>query len=195
MYCQFDGPSIRSVHKPSTSTPANVEQPRIVPIANSSALILLDFFGCYREIDRPSNSWPLIHRPGYPTPIRATRSARIARLRCGTFAGLISALFCKVLKVQRTSGGISIIKNNKLAFSFRFRNAWVSVNFIFDEYFLPRSAKNTHFGYGAGTGRNYLIALSYVKVPAVEIVISNDRCPERIGISDESRPNWNRSTS
>lgn len=44
-----------------------------------------------------------------------------------------------------------------------------AVNFVFDECFFPRSAKNTHFGYGAGTGRSYLIAPSYVKIPTVEI--------------------------
>lgn len=44
-----------------------------------------------------------------------------------------------------------------------------AVNFVFDEYFFPRSAKNTHIGYGAGTGRSYLIAPSYVKIPTVEI--------------------------
>lgn len=44
-----------------------------------------------------------------------------------------------------------------------------AVNFVFDEHFFPRSAKNTHFGYGAGTGRRYLIAPSYVKIPTVEI--------------------------
>jgi hypothetical protein len=40
---------------------------------------------------------------------------------------------------------------------------------MFDECFFPRSAKNTHIGYGAGTGRSYLIAPSYVKIPGVEI--------------------------
>jgi hypothetical protein len=44
-----------------------------------------------------------------------------------------------------------------------------AVNFVFDERFFPRSAKNTQFGYGAGTGRTYLIAPSYVKVPTVEV--------------------------
>ncbi len=44
-----------------------------------------------------------------------------------------------------------------------------AVNFAFDERFFPRSAKNTHFGYGAGTGRSYVIAPSYVKIPTVEI--------------------------
>ncbi len=44
-----------------------------------------------------------------------------------------------------------------------------TVNFAFDEHFFPRSAKNTHFGYGAGTRRPYLIAPSYVKIPTVEI--------------------------
>ena len=44
-----------------------------------------------------------------------------------------------------------------------------AVNFVFDECFFPRSAQNTHFGYGAGTGRSYLIAPSYVKIPTVEV--------------------------
>lgn len=44
-----------------------------------------------------------------------------------------------------------------------------SVNFVFDEWFFPRSAKNKHFGYGLGVGEGYLIAPSYVKVPTVEI--------------------------
>lgn len=44
-----------------------------------------------------------------------------------------------------------------------------AVNFAFDECFFPRSAKNTHFGYGAGTGKTYLIAPSYVKIPTVEM--------------------------
>lgn len=45
-----------------------------------------------------------------------------------------------------------------------------AVNFAFDERFFPRSAKNTHYGYGAGTGRTYLIAPSYVKIPTVEMI-------------------------
>lgn len=44
-----------------------------------------------------------------------------------------------------------------------------SVNFDFDEKYFPHSAKNTHFGFGAGIGRSYLIAPSYVKLPTVEI--------------------------
>lgn len=44
-----------------------------------------------------------------------------------------------------------------------------SVDFAFDEWFFPNSAKNTHFGYGAGTGKTYLIAPSYVKIPTVEM--------------------------
>lgn len=44
-----------------------------------------------------------------------------------------------------------------------------AVNFDFDERFFPRSAKNTHFGFGAGTGSSYVIAPSYVKIPTVEI--------------------------
>jgi hypothetical protein len=44
-----------------------------------------------------------------------------------------------------------------------------AVNFVFDECFFPRSAKNTHIGYGAGTGRSYVIAPSYMKIPTVEI--------------------------
>jgi hypothetical protein len=44
-----------------------------------------------------------------------------------------------------------------------------SVTFVFDEWYFPKSAKNTHFGYGLGRGETYLIAPSYVKVPTVEI--------------------------
>jgi hypothetical protein len=44
-----------------------------------------------------------------------------------------------------------------------------SINFVFDEWYFPKSAKNTHFGYGLGKGETYLIAPSYVKVPTVEI--------------------------
>lgn len=44
-----------------------------------------------------------------------------------------------------------------------------AVNFVFDEHFFPRSARNAHFGYGAGTGSPYLIAPSYVKIPTVEM--------------------------
>lgn len=44
-----------------------------------------------------------------------------------------------------------------------------AVNFVFDECFFPRSAQNTHFGHGAGIGRSYLIAPSYVKIPTVEV--------------------------
>ena len=44
-----------------------------------------------------------------------------------------------------------------------------SVGFVFSECFFPRSAKNTHFGFGAGTGKSYLIAPSYVKIPTVQI--------------------------
>ncbi len=44
-----------------------------------------------------------------------------------------------------------------------------SVNFVFDELYFPRSAKNTHFDYGAGLGKKYLIAPSYVKLPTVEM--------------------------
>lgn len=46
-----------------------------------------------------------------------------------------------------------------------------AVSFDYDERFFPRSAKNMHFGYGAGTGtgRSYVIAPSYVKIPTVEI--------------------------
>lgn len=44
-----------------------------------------------------------------------------------------------------------------------------AVNFVFDEWFFPVSAKNTHFGYGLGSGETYLIAPSYVKVPTVEM--------------------------
>ncbi len=44
------------------------------------------------------------------------------------------------------------------------------VNFVFDERFFPRSAKNTHFGYGSGSEGTYLIAPSYVKIPTVKMV-------------------------
>ena len=44
-----------------------------------------------------------------------------------------------------------------------------AVNFVFDEWFFPVSAKNTHFNYGLGLGETYLIAPSYVKIPTVEI--------------------------
>jgi len=44
-----------------------------------------------------------------------------------------------------------------------------AVNFDFDERFFPHSAKNTHFGFGAGTGKSYVIAPSYVKIPTVEM--------------------------
>jgi hypothetical protein len=44
-----------------------------------------------------------------------------------------------------------------------------TVAFIFDESLFPCSAKNNHIGYGLGTGRSYVIAPSYVKIPSVEI--------------------------
>jgi len=44
-----------------------------------------------------------------------------------------------------------------------------AVNFAFDEYFFPVSAKNTHFGYGLSGSETYLIAPSYVKAPTVEM--------------------------
>ena len=44
-----------------------------------------------------------------------------------------------------------------------------AVNFVFDEWYFPKSAKNTHFGYGLGQNETYLIAPSYVKMPTVEI--------------------------
>lgn len=44
-----------------------------------------------------------------------------------------------------------------------------AVNFVINEHFFPRSAKYTDFGYGAGTGRTYVIAPSYVKIPTVEM--------------------------
>jgi len=44
-----------------------------------------------------------------------------------------------------------------------------AVNFIFDEWFFPVSAKNTHFEYGLSDSETYLIAPSYVKVPTVEM--------------------------
>ena len=45
-----------------------------------------------------------------------------------------------------------------------------SINFEFDEKFFPRSAKNTHFSFGAGTGKSYIIAPSYVKSPSLDMV-------------------------
>ena len=47
---------------------------------------------------------------------------------------------------------------------------YLDVNFSFDQEFFPRSAKNTHFEYGAGTGTSYVIAPSYVKIPSLTIV-------------------------
>jgi len=44
-----------------------------------------------------------------------------------------------------------------------------SVNFLFNELYFPKSAKNTHFRYGLGKGETYLIAPSYIKIPTVEI--------------------------
>ena len=44
-----------------------------------------------------------------------------------------------------------------------------AVNFAFDEWFFPVSAKNTHFGYGLSGSETYLIAPSYVKAPTVEM--------------------------
>lgn len=45
-----------------------------------------------------------------------------------------------------------------------------SINFEFDERFFPRSAKNTHFSFGGGTGKRYIIAPSYVKIPSLDMV-------------------------
>jgi len=44
-----------------------------------------------------------------------------------------------------------------------------TVGFLFDEQLFPRSGKGKHFGYGGGSGRRYVIAPSYVKVPTVEV--------------------------
>ena len=44
-----------------------------------------------------------------------------------------------------------------------------ALGFDFDECIFPCSAKNSHLWYGAGTGRSYLIAPSYLKIPTVEI--------------------------
>jgi hypothetical protein len=44
-----------------------------------------------------------------------------------------------------------------------------AVNFRFEKRFFPQSAKYSHIGYGAGSGRSYVIAPSYVKIPTVEI--------------------------
>jgi hypothetical protein len=48
--------------------------------------------------------------------------------------------------------------------------AYRDINFSFNEEFFPRSAKNTHFEYRAGTGTSYVIAPSYVKIPSLAIV-------------------------
>jgi hypothetical protein len=45
-----------------------------------------------------------------------------------------------------------------------------SINFEFDERFFPRSAKNIHFSFGAGTGKPYVIAPSYIKIPSLDMV-------------------------
>ncbi len=47
-----------------------------------------------------------------------------------------------------------------------------SVNFIFNEHYFPKTAKDKHFGYGLDNGEIYLIAPSYVKVPSVKITYS-----------------------
>lgn len=44
-----------------------------------------------------------------------------------------------------------------------------SIGFEFSEKFFPRSAKHAVFGYGAGGGRSYIIAPSYIKIPTAEI--------------------------
>jgi hypothetical protein len=44
-----------------------------------------------------------------------------------------------------------------------------SASFLFNPHFFPRSAKHTNFRYGAGTGRPFLIAPSYVKPPTVQL--------------------------
>lgn len=44
-----------------------------------------------------------------------------------------------------------------------------NVNCIIKKCFFPRSAKNRDMGYGAGTGRPYVIAPSYVKIPTREM--------------------------
>jgi hypothetical protein len=47
------------------------------------------------------------------------------------------------------------------------KKQWISS--VVNDRFFPRSGKNTHFGYGAGTGKTYVIAPSYVKIPSVQI--------------------------
>ena len=59
-----------------------------------------------------------------------------------------------------------------------------SIGFIFDEQFFPRSAKNTHHGYGMGLGQPYLIAPSYVKLPVVEIAYFMLGALEAVGRSE-----------
>lgn len=44
-----------------------------------------------------------------------------------------------------------------------------TVSFEVNGHFFPRSEKYTHFGYGGGTGKRYVIAPSYVKIPTIEV--------------------------
>ena len=44
-----------------------------------------------------------------------------------------------------------------------------TVSFEVNGNFFPRSEKYTHFGYGGGTGKRYVIAPSYVKIPTIEV--------------------------
>jgi len=44
-----------------------------------------------------------------------------------------------------------------------------SISFEFSEDFFPRSAEHATFGYGAGGGRSYVIAPSYIKIPTAQI--------------------------
>ncbi len=44
-----------------------------------------------------------------------------------------------------------------------------ALGYDINEWFFPRSGKNKSLSYGAGTGMSYIIAPSYVKIPAVEI--------------------------
>lgn len=46
-----------------------------------------------------------------------------------------------------------------------------SIGFEVNEHFFPRSGRNRHFRYGAGSGRIFLSAPSYVKIPTLDIFV------------------------
>lgn len=58
---------------------------------------------------------------------------------------------------------------NFIIFPFVGKPARKTISFDFDERFFPRSAENKHLPAGAGTGKSYVIAPSYVKIPTVEV--------------------------